>query len=304
MVWRRESVILPAGTLISVAVGVGVRYSCRYSWRRSDVSPKGGKAYQAGTVLHEPSRRTSTCEYEYNVFLDDVFVDAVAPFIAKHLTLEEMARVSLSQRCFDLFAPMRMLQQLKVLGLEHVVGGPGLAAILDDDCCSDSRQVTLAAIRDSVACGGNLQAAASQVDSRGRSALLIAVQRGWHDAVQTLLSIGSQVDLGDAASGWSPLMFAISKGDRRSAELLVRHGASTNFQARPHGWTPLVVAVAGSELYFVEWLLDHGADAEFTMRNLRMFFSPGQLDVLFRIVQQRRHEGKMPWQGHLLTCSA
>lgn len=304
MVWRSESVILPAGTLISVAVGVGVRFSCGYSWRRSDANPEGGKAFHAGTVLHKPSRHTSMYEHEYNVFLDDVFVDAVAPFIAKYLTLVEMARVSLGQRCFDLFTPTRMLLQLKVLGLEHVEGGPGLAAILDDDCRSDSHEVTLAAIRDSVACGGNLQAAASQVDSRGRSALLIAVQRGWHDAVKTLLSIGSQVDLGDAASGWSPLMFAISKGDRRSAELLVRHGASTNFQARPHGWTPLVVAVAGSELHFVEWLLDHGADAEFTMRNLKMFFSPGQLDVLIRIVQQRRQEGKVSWRRHFLTCSA
>eukprot|EP00930_Biecheleria_cincta_P039990 TRINITY_DN27437_c0_g1_i1.p1 TRINITY_DN27437_c0_g1~~TRINITY_DN27437_c0_g1_i1.p1 ORF type:complete len:297 (-),score=45.52 TRINITY_DN27437_c0_g1_i1:155-1045(-) len=296
MVWRREAVILPAGTLISVAVGVGVRYSCRYPWRRSDDAESEGKTvFHAATVLGDLSGYASTCECEYNIFLDDIFVDIVAHCVARYLMPEEMAKVRLCQRCFDLFAPVRMLRQLKVLGLENKVGSRGLTAILRDDCRGDCREVTLAAVHDSVACGGNLQAAASQVDAQGRSALLIAVQRGWHDAVQTLLSIGSQVDLGDTASGWSPLMFAISKGDWRSAELLFRHGASINFQARPHGWTPLVVAVAGSELHFVEWLLDRGADAEFTMKNLKICFSPGQLDVLVRIVQQRRHEGKVSW---------
>merc|ERR1719191_2162217 len=151
----------------------------------------------------------------------------------------------------------------------------------------DYKTVLDAIFNDALRFGGNLDALLSAKDSQGRSLLQIAVQLSCRDAVKALLAIGASVDCGDTASGWSPLMYAIALGDQESAKILVSRGASVNFQARPHRWTPLVVAVAGNHVSLVHWLLDCGADAEFTRKHMKSHFSPGQLDVLVRIVQNR-----------------
>jgi len=215
----------------------------------------------------------------------DVFLGELRPIVAEYLLLEDMVQVHLCQRGLSSFHPPKMLSQVSLLTGCHA--GPGLVELFQQEL-PGIQTIQQAACRDAIELGG-LKASLSNM-SRGRSPLLMAVQLGWYDIAQTLLRLGSPVDLGDTASGWSPLMHAISRGCFRTCKLLETYGADVNFQARPHGWTPLVVAVAGSHLDIVEWLLDHGADGDFTISNLSMNFSPGQLDVL-RSIHRRHKEG-------------
>jgi hypothetical protein len=266
-------------TLISVAIGVyGIGHSCiQVGAARKQFTR------QKGLQIDES---LSVCG------IDNVFCNAdIVLVTGEYLEFQEMAKLHVCQRKFHEFDVRHISRKLAVVGRSHDrTSAIGLNTVLQakGEGSIDYAVILEALFRQALNHGGCLNTMLGKKDGQGRSLLQVAVQSSCRNGVKALLALGASADYGDSASGWSPLMYAIANGDLESAKLLVARGASVNFRARPHGWTPLVVAVAGNRLSLVEWLLDCGADAQLTIKRLKSHFSPGQLDVLIRIVEGRR----------------
>jgi len=99
-------------------------------------------------------------------------------------------------------------------------------------------------------------------DSRGDTALLVAVQR--RNAVWTLhlLRSGANPNLA-ARNGDTPLIAAVRSGFGEGARWLLQSGAKIN-AANRMGETALIVAVQGRQLATVKMLLATGADPDRT----------------------------------------
>lgn len=95
-------------------------------------------------------------------------------------------------------------------------------------------------------------------DSKGQTALVLALRDDSPGAVEALLA-QPKVDVGAAnGSGETPLMMAALKGRLDAMKALMDRGAAVN---RP-GWTPLHYAASGPDPKAVALLLDRGADIE------------------------------------------
>ncbi|RWS28105.1 rabankyrin-5-like isoform X2 [Leptotrombidium deliense] len=78
-------------------------------------------------------------------------------------------------------------------------------------------------------------------DSREKTALTIAVEKGLHAVAQLLIDEGANVNIVDAES-YSLLQRAIINGDSRGAVFLLTHGADYNMRT-PENETPLQLAI-------------------------------------------------------------
>jgi uncharacterized protein len=93
-------------------------------------------------------------------------------------------------------------------------------------------------------------------DSKGRTALNIALREESDKALDSLLAY-PQLDLNAAnANGETPLMLAALKGRLEWVQLLVKRGARINRD----GWTPLHYACSGPDNGVALWLIAQGAD--------------------------------------------
>jgi hypothetical protein len=94
-------------------------------------------------------------------------------------------------------------------------------------------------------------------DTRGHSAVHVAVQHGAHRALQTLLE--SRGTLCDAQNneGETALLQACQRGDEESASLLLRAGAGPNIQSGEG--SPLHFAASNGHLSLAKLLIDAGA---------------------------------------------
>ncbi|HPG59574.1 MAG TPA: ankyrin repeat domain-containing protein, partial [Candidatus Wallbacteria bacterium] len=79
------------------------------------------------------------------------------------------------------------------------------------------------------------------VKSRGRTALMHAVEAKDLTSVSTLIAQGANVNQKDEL-GMSALMLAVMNGDYETAELLVKNGADVN-AAKKNSHTVLICAV-------------------------------------------------------------
>jgi ankyrin repeat protein len=96
----------------------------------------------------------------------------------------------------------------------------------------------------------------NQPDSRGRTALFVAVRENSLRALDSLLaSPQTHVDEPNA-KGETPLMIAAIRGSLPAVKALVKHGAAINRE----GWTPLHYACSGPDNGVAAWLIEQGAD--------------------------------------------
>lgn len=96
----------------------------------------------------------------------------------------------------------------------------------------------------------------SLTDSRGRTALFMAVREGSQQALEALLA-APQVDANAVnANGETPLMLAAIVGSLPAAQALVKRGAAINRK----GWTPLHYACSGPDNGVAAFLIANGAE--------------------------------------------
>lgn len=130
-----------------------------------------------------------------------------------------------------------------------------------------------------------------ELDSKGNSPALLAIQRRSYCALEAILDAGGPVDLGNVKSGWSNLMHAIVLKDLCMINLLISRGADPEHLASPHGWTPLMVAcVNNSEVACVR-LLEEGASAQLAEDMLIGVSGAGsQLDKWLELLEYAKHK--------------
>lgn len=93
------------------------------------------------------------------------------------------------------------------------------------------------------------------VDSKGNSALALAVREGNKEVIEVLLEGRARVDSKNQF-GETPLMLASIKGDRMLSAQLLEAGASPS---QP-GWNPLIYAAVDGHNELIRLLLERGAD--------------------------------------------
>jgi ankyrin repeat protein len=101
-------------------------------------------------------------------------------------------------------------------------------------------------------------------DDEGFTALYHAARLGYYPAVEALLQLGADPQMGKTAKtshpGWLPLVTAASLGHRKSVLALLERGANPNMKG-PWGYgTPLRYAAVNSEREISSLLLEYGAD--------------------------------------------
>lgn len=111
-------------------------------------------------------------------------------------------------------------------------------------------------VRDLVAAD---QSALTAVDERGFPALILSGYLGHEQLTETLLSLGADPDLRDAA-GNTCLMGVCFKGSTEIARTLIQHGGNVN-ATNLRGGTALVYAATFGHAELVKLLLEHGANA-------------------------------------------
>jgi len=97
-------------------------------------------------------------------------------------------------------------------------------------------------------------------DSRGFTALILAVYNEAPDVVDFLLEKGADVHAQDA-SGNTALMGVCFKGYKEIAQKLLNAGVDVN-QRNANGATALTFAATFGHLQIAEWLLQKGADVK------------------------------------------
>jgi ankyrin repeat protein len=96
-------------------------------------------------------------------------------------------------------------------------------------------------------------------DSRGRTALWLASQKGWSQAVSSLLDVKpATIDVKDVYGG-APLYAASARGNHKIAALLLNNGAIVNAQGGKYG-NALQAASAAGYYQTAALLLDNGAN--------------------------------------------
>ena len=101
-------------------------------------------------------------------------------------------------------------------------------------------------------------------DDTGVTALMVACRESNYLAVDYLLRHGAQVDLQDDSDGRSALMIACQRGtEKELVELLLKHGANTNLKDN-NGFTALarLCTIYNGDVEIVRLLLDSGAQMD------------------------------------------
>ena len=105
-------------------------------------------------------------------------------------------------------------------------------------------------------------------DEDGKTALHLAIERGFSDIARYLIEQGADIDLPDD-NNESPLHYSASHGNLEISKLLLEKGSTainnssvSKYDGFVGNWTPLHLACLKSHPGIVQLLLDHGADIE------------------------------------------
>lgn len=97
-------------------------------------------------------------------------------------------------------------------------------------------------------------------DTRGRTALYLAAERGDLDAVSRLIEQGAVIDARDNCR-WTPLMRAAQNGHLPVVRELLATGAELNAQDK-EGYNALILSVITAQQSVVEYLLEQGIERD------------------------------------------
>ncbi|CAG8941374.1 unnamed protein product [Penicillium salamii] len=99
-------------------------------------------------------------------------------------------------------------------------------------------------------------------DSRGQTALHVAVGNGFHASAGLLLAKGANINSREFIDGWTPLHLAAWKGHESVIDLLLQSGSSSIVKNDRHGQTALHLAALYGNVSILERLLSNGFDAK------------------------------------------
>ncbi|KAI3449570.1 hypothetical protein Pfo_006235 [Paulownia fortunei] len=101
-----------------------------------------------------------------------------------------------------------------------------------------------------ILCLGYVDIDLNSVNSQGQTAMHLAAIHGQVEALQFLVSVGSDVDITDC-EGWTPLHYAAQEGDVEAVEHLLNHSVFAKYAVTKEGKTAFALAVdkANSDLY-------------------------------------------------------
>ncbi len=101
--------------------------------------------------------------------------------------------------------------------------------------------------------------------ANGVTPLLIAAVNGHLVAVEQLLNLGANPELGNHSEGIRPLHIAAGHGNFDMCRILLARKANINARMK-NGSTPLIEATRRGDFDMVKFLLEQGADKSLTMR--------------------------------------
>ena len=185
---------------------------------------------------------------------------------------------------------------------EEGLGSQLLSAVLSDD-------VSQAAEIFAGASAGERVRLANAIDWRGKSVLMHASSRNFHQMVELLIQHNARVDASDYSGGATALMLAARNGSLEAMETLTAAGADVN-EATPQGTTVLMQAVANASTSPVIHLLDAGADPNALDKGgasaLSIAASLGSVDVIAALLAANARANTRDLQGStpLLVAAA
>ncbi|KAL8935119.1 MAG: hypothetical protein Q9216_005580 [Gyalolechia sp. 2 TL-2023] len=144
------------------------------------------------------------------------------------------------------------------------------------------------------------------IDKDGFSALRLAVRRGQHDTVKSLLDWGANVEERRAGhDGSTPLLEAISRGSHSITGLLLDAGADPD-AADKFGLTPLQRAIQRDDIHVVKLLIKFGADPRISdsggtisLEDASEWLQRKALNYLPRISNVNAHDSNIPTRRSL-----
>ncbi len=95
----------------------------------------------------------------------------------------------------------------------------------------------------------------------GRTALMLAAERGYAEVIAPLLQAGARIDA-RSADGWTALMQAAHGRHAKAARRLLDAGADTDLREDSYGNTALLIAARRGADRTLAALLEHGADPD------------------------------------------
>lgn len=95
---------------------------------------------------------------------------------------------------------------------------------------------------------------------RPQNAISVAAAQGDVEAVERLISEGTDPDLGASSRAFTPMIWAARAGQVVVIRVLVRHGASLDAPGGGNGWGPLQHALHKQQTEAALALMDLGAD--------------------------------------------
>lgn len=159
--------------------------------------------------------------------------------------------------------------------IETVQSGMSSAAISDDR--EDIAKVL-----------SSTNASLDHQDSKGRSELMLAIDRGFTAEAEYFIRRGANIHLTDSEDA-TALMYAAKKGQIEIAEILIDHQADINFLSNK-GYSALHMAVENKQIKMVELLIRKGADVHLSNKRveppLTSAVRTGNIDIICLLLEK------------------